>query len=184
MILPFHIIEMLKRKSGNDLRSAPSCKLLALDIESKTGAHIGITTLKRLLGFVDDDRKAYQSTLDIIAAYLGFHHWGELEAVQDNGNSGFDSIVREVRSERLPVGEYVRVAYLPDRSVLFRHLGNGHYRIVESQNSKLQPLDEADIQSFILGYPLLASHVWCERQDIGPFTAGGVGGITALELDT
>lgn len=180
MNLPFHIIEMLKRKSGNDLRSASSCEYLALDIESKTGSRIGATTLKRLLGFVDDDRKAYRSTLDIIAAYLGFRDWPSLSAVDDAGNSGFDSIVREVRSDSLAVGEFVRVAYLPDRNVLFRHLGAGRYRVVESRNSKLQPLDEVCVQSFVLGYPLLVSHVWRNGHDLGPFTAGGVGGITEL----
>lgn len=51
MKLPFHIIQLLKRKSGNDLRLPSDCEFLSLDIESKTGILIGATTLKRLLGF-------------------------------------------------------------------------------------------------------------------------------------
>ena len=90
MTLPFHIVEMLKQRSGNDLHLPSSCQQLALDIERKTGAHIGVTTLKRLLGFVADDRKTYESTLDIIARYLGFAHWQQLSELQGDGNSGFD----------------------------------------------------------------------------------------------
>ena len=53
MKLPFHIIQLLKRKSGNDLRQPSDCEFLFLDIESKTGVHIGATTLKRLVGFAE-----------------------------------------------------------------------------------------------------------------------------------
>ena len=33
--------EMLKRKSGNDLRLPSDCELLSLDIQGKTGVRIG-----------------------------------------------------------------------------------------------------------------------------------------------
>ncbi|MBO6188751.1 MAG: hypothetical protein J6O23_09675, partial [Prevotella sp.] len=64
MKLPFHIIQLLKRKSGSDLRLPSDCELLSLDIESKTGVRIGATTLKRLLGFAQDERQPHTSTLD------------------------------------------------------------------------------------------------------------------------
>ena len=51
MRLPFHIVQLLKEKAGSDLRLPSDCEFLSLDIESKTGVHIGATTLKRLVGF-------------------------------------------------------------------------------------------------------------------------------------
>ena len=54
MKLPFHIVQLLKDKSVNDLRQPSDCEFLSLDIESKTGVRIGSTTLKRLLGFAQD----------------------------------------------------------------------------------------------------------------------------------
>ena len=53
MRLPFHIIQLLKEKLGKDLRLPSDCEFLALDIESKTGEHIGVNTMKRLLGFIN-----------------------------------------------------------------------------------------------------------------------------------
>lgn len=79
MKLPFHVIELLKRKSENDLRLPSDCELLALDILSKTGVRIGATTLKRLLGFAHDERQPHTSTLDAIARYLDFAHWEGLK---------------------------------------------------------------------------------------------------------
>ena len=66
MKLPFHIIEQMKRKSGNDLRLPSDCEYLSLDILGKTGVRIGATTLKRLLGFAPDERTPHASTLDAI----------------------------------------------------------------------------------------------------------------------
>ena len=83
MKLPFNVIELLKRKSGSDLRLPSDCQLLSLDIEGRTGVHVGATTLKRLLGFVPDERVPHQTTLDIIAQYLGYAHWEELTNIED-----------------------------------------------------------------------------------------------------
>lgn len=46
MRISFHILQLLKEKSGSDLRQPSDCEYLSLDIESKTGVHIGSTTLK------------------------------------------------------------------------------------------------------------------------------------------
>ena len=87
MRLPFHIVQLLKDKSANDLRQLSDCEFLSLDIESKTGVRIGSTTLKRLLGFAQDERSPHASTLDAIARYLGYAHWDELKDIEDKGNS-------------------------------------------------------------------------------------------------
>ena len=91
MKLPFHIIQQLKEKSGNELRLPSDCEFLSLDIESKTGVRIGATTLKRLLGFAQDERTPHASTLDAIARYLGNAHWDELSRIEDKGNSDFEA---------------------------------------------------------------------------------------------
>ena len=83
MRLSFHIIKLLKEKSGNQLRQPSDCENLSLDIESKTRVRIGATTLKRLLGFAHDERTPHASTLDAIAHYLGYAHWEELLLIED-----------------------------------------------------------------------------------------------------
>lgn len=182
MKLPFHIIEMLKEKSGNDLRLPSDCEFLSLDIESKTGVRIGATTLKRLVGFAQDERTPHTSTLDVIARYLGYAHWEELSRIEDSGNSGFDSSDEEVRSADLQNGVCVEITYLPDRMVRMQYQGNQHYRIIESSNSKLQVDDEVEIQNFVLHHPLLVLNVWRNGESLGQFTAGRVSGISSIKL--
>ena len=137
MRLPFHIIQLLKEKSGNALRIPSDCEYLSLDIESKTGVRIGATTLKRLVGFAQDEREPHTSTLDAIARYLGYAHWEELSQIEDKGNSDFSSSDEEIRSADLQPDAQVEIAYLPDRRLKLQYLGNQRYCVVESKNSKL-----------------------------------------------
>ena len=182
MKLPFHILQLLKEKSGSDLRLPSDCEFLSLDIESKIGVHIGATTLKRLVGFAQDERTPHTSTLDAIARYLGYAHWNELSKIDDNGNSDFDTSDEEVRSADLQPGACVEITYLPDRLVRMQYLGNHHYHITKSQNSKLQVDDEVEILNFVLHHPLLVLNVWRGGESLGQFTAGRISGLSSIKL--
>ena len=182
MKLPFHVIELLKRKSANDLHLPSDCELLSLDIQGKTGVRIGATTLKRLLGFAQDERTPHASTLDAIARYLGYAHWEELAKIEDQGNSDFNSSDDEFRSADLQVGKVVEIAYLPDRVVTLRDLGNNRYKVEQSQNSKLQADDEVEILNFVLHHPLLVVQVWRNGESLGQFTAGRVSGLSSIKV--
>ena len=182
MKLPFHIVEMLKRKSGSGLRQPSDCEILSLDIESKTGVRIGATTLKRLVGFAQDERTPHTSTLDAIARYLGYAHWDELSKIEDNGNSDFETPDDEVRSADLQTGACVEITYLPDRRLILEYLGNNRYQVTASENSKLQKGDEVEILNFVLHHPLLVVNVWRDGESLGQFTAGRVSGLSSIKL--
>ena len=182
MKLPFHIIQLLKEKSGNELRQPSDCEFLSLDIESKTGVRIGATTLKRLLGFAQDERTPHTSTLDAIARYLGYAHWEELSKIEEKGNSDFSTSDEEIRSADLKPGVNIEITYLPDRKVRMQYLSNQRYRIVESENSKLLVDDEVEILSFVLHHPLLVLNVWRNGESLGQFTAGRVSGLSSIKI--
>ena len=182
MRIPFHIIELLKRKSGSDLRLPSDSEILSLDIQSKTGVRIGATTLKRLLGFASDERTPHATTLDAIACYLGYAHWDELMKIEDKGNSDFGSSDEEVRSADLQVGNEVEITYLPDRRVVMAYLGNNRYKVQQSQNSKLLAGDEVEILNFVLHHPLLVVQVWRNGKSLGQFTAGRISGLSSVKV--
>ena len=182
MRLPFHVIQLLKQKCGNELRQPSDCEILSLDIEGRTGVHIGATTLKRLIGFAQDERMPHASTLDVIARYLGFAHWEELTKIEDRGNSDFNSSDDEVRSADLQAGMLVEITYLPDRVVTLKYLGNNRYRVEQSLNSKLQTGDEVEILNFVLHHPLLVVQVWRNGESLGQFTAGRVSGLSSIRI--
>lgn len=172
---------MLRHRSGSELRLPSDCERLALDIESKTGVHLGATTLKRLLGLSSDERTPHTSTLDIIAQYLGFDHWEALSQLEAGANSDFDSISSELRTDDIEIGTHITVYYLPDRTVELEYHGHNKYYVTRSANSKLHEGDYLEIDHFVPRYPLLIKHVWRDDKDLGPFTAGRTGGLTSIE---
>ena len=164
------------------MRIPSDCEYLSLDIESKTGVRIGATTLKRLVGFAQDEREPHTSTLDAIARYLGYAHWEELSQIEDKGNSDFDTPDEEIRSADLQPDVNVEIAYLPDRRLKLQYLGDQRYRVVESENSKLWVGDEVEIQNFVLHHPLFVSEVIRKGASLGPFTAGRISGLSYMKV--
>ena len=66
------IIEKIKKRSKLLFDKAGDFDLLSMYVFNETGRTIGVTTLKRLFNYVDDDRKASDYTLNTIAIYLGY----------------------------------------------------------------------------------------------------------------
>ena len=173
---PF-VIELLRERSGCPLRVSADCEQLALDIASATNEHIGVNTLKRLLGFIADERSPRTSTLDVIARYLGYEHWDALRIYDEQTeNSAFDD-----RDEYLTCffkpGQMVYVSYLPNRTVEMEYLGNSRFRVLSRENSKLMVGDELTVTHLVRNYPLMATDVIRNGTNLGSFTAGKAQGI-------
>ena len=112
---------------------------------------------------------------------MDYAHWDELTKIEDSGNSDFDAPDDELRSADLQPGATIEITYLPDRKVTFEYLGDNHYRVTASENSKLQMGDKVEIHHFVLHHPLLVVNVWRERKTLGQFTAGRVSGLSSIK---
>ena len=159
--------------------------LLSESIFSETGEHLSRNTLARLLGLYPEDVDPRRGTLDIIAKYLGYESFEELDQIILKGNSSFlpDEDVEDVLSDQLPVGSTVVLTYKPDRELTLLYKGEEVYTVTKSVNSKLRNGDICVIRQFLQGYPLQVLQV--KRGDVclGRFTAGErQGGINIKEI--
>lgn len=178
MKLSPYIKELLSKQCGRDIATAADCTLVALDIESKTGEHVGVNTLKRLLGFIDDEREPRLSTLNIIARYLNQDCWPTLKLLDDNaGNSDFNDTLTELHAAQLKPGAMIEITYLPNRRLVIKCQGNNSFVVVESENGKLRVGDTLHLDHLVRGYPLLVSEVVRGGTSLGTFTAGKAQGI-------
>lgn len=177
MKLSPYITELLREKSGVEIRLSRDCELLALDVESVTGEHIGVNTMKRLLGFIADERRPRTSTLDIVARYLGYANWDALRLMDENSsNSAFDDR-DEYLACYLEKGQQVHISYPPIRTLTIENQGDNHFLVLESENSKLQKGDLLTLTHIVRGYPLLVAEVMRDGRSLGAFTAGKAQGI-------
>jgi len=179
MILPSHIITLIENHCGRKVTRPADCEFVALDIESVTGEHIGVNTIKRLLGFINDERNPRKTTLDIIARYLGCNGW---EAMNERESAVATSAFvqgerKEVMVRTLEAGKRIKISYPPNRVVTVEYLGENLFKVVESRNSKLLAGDILTITHIIYRYPLLVSKVVRDGRDLGAFTASEGPGI-------
>ena len=158
--------------------------ILMYDIKSVTGESVGLNTLKRMFGFIESNREARISTLDVMARYAGYRSWAEiLTAIGAEGDSGFEDSDDEFCSDELPVKAVVEFEYCPDRRVVLVHEDEeDKFVVVESINSKLRCNDVVFIKYFQLHYPLYADNVIRDGKMLGKFAAGKTSGLTRVEL--
>ncbi|MBR1474321.1 MAG: hypothetical protein IJ724_05005 [Muribaculaceae bacterium] len=178
MIFSPIILDLLTDKCGADLSAPAGAEVLCLDIERVTGQQLGVNTIKRLLGLLDDDRLPRQSTLDIVARYLGFPGWNTLILFANNiSDSAFGPSDDQLRTMLMPAGQLIEMTWDPNRRVRMLCLGDGHFRVVSNENSKLRVGDEMVIPIVVRNYPLYAHDVMRDGEKLMDYSAGRKRGV-------
>ena len=181
--LPAAIKTEIERAYGYPLKYPADCHRLALSIRNSLNETIGVTTLKRILGFVSDVKEPRLSTLDILAKYCGFSDYDEMKRkVADGGDSDFEKDP-DILSTSLAPGSIIGFEYLPDRKVTLRYIGNAEFEVLASEKGSLRKGDIVSVSCFIDGLPLIVSRVVRDGSDLGRYIAGKVSGIMNLYLD-
>ena len=181
--LPAAIKAEIERAYGQPIRYPADCERLALRIRETLNETIGVTTLKRLFGFVNDVKDPRMSTLDILARFCGFENYDQMKCkVAEEGDSDFEKKA-DILSSSLCEGAVVCFEYLPDRKVKLLYLGNSRFKVVESINGSLRKNDIITVTEFNLHFPLAVSNVKRNGENLGKYTAGKISGITSLYLE-
>lgn len=66
------VIQLLSAKSGLKLNDTSHCAQLVRSIEESTHEHLGVNTMKRLLGFIPDERSPSSLHSECIGTLSGF----------------------------------------------------------------------------------------------------------------
>jgi len=182
MVFNSQIIEMLKSRSGLAFDKAKDFELLCESIFKETDRTIGVTTLKRLLGYISDERNANEYTLNTIAIYLGYKSWDNLSAtLRIDSDWNFEDEIYYV--DDLTPGMRLRAKYL-NRTVVFEVIsfkGGNALRVVDAQNSSLKKDDVLILNQLKKGDILEAKTVY-RGSDIGNYrTNGELNEVTVLE---
>lgn len=115
------------------------------------------TTLMRLWGYVDEEVTPRKGTLDILSRFLGYQDW---ESYQENASLPKEQQSSPVMSRKLNVnsdlyiGERLRLTWQPDRVCDVEYLGELSFRVIASENTRIQPGDTFQCSLIIEGEPL------------------------------
>lgn len=177
------IKEMIIKRFDAPLIYPQQCEALSKDIREVTGQTLGVTTLKRMFGFVKGAASPRRASLDIIAQYLGFNDYDALcmSIGHDIDISDF-AVIDCLTSDDLEPGESVCLTYDPGRRILIEYLGENIYEVKESVGSKLMVGDKLIIAGFYVGFNLLITDIERAGSHLGPYRAAKRGGLTSVEI--
>ena len=181
------LIKLLSEKAGRDVTTAFGSDWLCRDIESKTGEMLSLNTVKRITGVIDNrgedrDLHARRYTLDIVARYLGYKDFQELESALNDNSSSFRKSDKLLDMTSLPRDCKVDIGWLPDRKITLGNRGDGWFEVEVSQNSKLRSGDLLNIYQVMQDYPLFVKEVIRDGVSLGSYTAAEDRGVTSIEL--
>ena len=161
MVLNNEIIDGLKEKSNLSLDKAKDFTVLSASILEETNRYMGVTTIKRLLGYINDCRKTNEYTLNTIAIYLGCKSWNELcSSLRIDSDWNFED--ERVYVSDLEIGKLVSVIYW-NRKVTFEVVdfkGNKALKVTKVLNSSLKVNDILVIDYLEVGKILEAKEVY------------------------
>lgn len=181
MILSKQIQNLIQTRFGLPIERPSQFEALAGDIFQHTGDMLGVNTLKRLFGLLPEVRTS-QTTLNIIARYLGWDNWTMLQAAMDGSNSDFGTNERICLADRIEPQTRIVVTYSPNRTVELQKQADGRFRVTQCQGGKLQTGDLLEIDCLAYGYPFVVKEVWRNGVSLGSYVGGKEGGILHFAL--
>ena len=178
-----YLMSLAEKKFRKSIETSTDFTSLATEIEEKTKERISSSTLKRIWGYVNMTSIPRQSTLDILARYIGHRNYKTF--CDDLKNS---SAIRSmffssefINASDLTPESIVEIGWNPNRIVTLKYLGDNKFEVKSSINSKLREGDRFETSSFIKGSPLYLARIIRGDECTLPYMAGKQGGLTHLK---
>ncbi|MDD3138067.1 MAG: hypothetical protein PHX08_03730 [Lachnospiraceae bacterium] len=173
MILNTDIINRIKELSHLNFEQTKDFETLSHIVTSATGRSMGVTTLKRLMGYIHDERKTNKYTLNTLAIYLGAKSW-ENYIESNNIDSEWQFNDDTIYVNSLQIGTNLLVKYL-DREIslkVYLYEQKKTLLVTSVKNSSLKVDDILFIDQLKKGNQIMASKV-VRGKDIGNYKTKG-----------
>lgn len=139
------------------MRTPRDFEFLRSRIYARTHQLVSSTTLKRLWGYLEGDVNTRTSTLDILSQFLGYQSWQHYQQQAEQSPAQQSDLIMTERltvDEQLDEGDRLRLTWLPDRVCDIEYLGDLRFRVVRSEQTRLQAGDTFKCAVMIAGEPL------------------------------
>lgn len=185
-------LESLVQITNSNLGYVPSTPAefnnLSSQIFMKTKAHISVSSLKRMWGYVKYENFPSRTTLNILARFNDFKDWESFqkeitfEAVSDkDSSSGFvDGSL--LNANALNVGDEIVAKWDNGKECTLQYISYLRFKVIEAKNIKLQKDDICTINSICIGLPLVVSNIQRGGIIIPAYIGAKFGGVRQCTL--
>lgn len=179
--LRLDIEESVKRK----IRTPYDFEFLTGAIWERLHENISPTTLKRLWGYIEGADTTRRTTLCLLAKFLGYADWeAYLDALNHREGVESEAFMGEgVHTADLEKGQLVEVAWLPNRTAVFRYLGVGKFEVVKAENAKIHQGDSFRCSFMLVGQPMYLDDLQqVGREEPVNYVAGSKNGLSKVKI--
>lgn len=163
---------------GRTMRSHGDFLWLSEKIFNRMRIYVSHTTLKRLWGYIDEGVQPRESTLDVLARFMGYADYGAYCQCGDREPESNPVMSRRlVPADELTAGDTVVLSWLPDRECSALYLGDGKFRVEKSVNTRLTAGTTFECQLFVEGEPLYLNNVDLGARNLTAYVCGKKNGI-------
>ncbi len=176
--------QMVEESVSRKMKTPADFQFLTGIIQERCKETLGVTTLKRIWGYIDGYDTTRYSTLSVLARCVGFRDWDDFLANHNrNGESSNPVLGLSLFPKDIPVGGVVFIAWAPDRRVTLEYLGDSRFEVLKSENSKLKAGDTFHCTCFIIGEPLYLDDYVRDGKAPTLFVVGNKGGLTEVRRE-
>ena len=172
----------VEERFGKPLMVHADFLLLVAAIEKEQRQHISESTLERVWGY---STRGYDTvslhTLDLLSAYAAGESWDKFcKRIDGECDSAMFS-TENITTDKLSVGDCLRIGWLPNRVCQIRYLGNNRFVAEHCENSKMREGDTFSCLQFSLGKEAILAD-FCQDNTSSPQTyiIGKKHGLTLL----
>lgn len=147
---------------GRRIKTPKDFDTLRERIFGRLGILVSATTLKRVWGYLPGDVETRESTLDILARFIGYGDWAyyRLHRMENRDPESNPVMSRSLDvSGCLKPGDTVTLTWQPDRICRVRYLGDMEFEVEWSRHTRLQAGDRFRCAHIIEGEPLYLDHL-------------------------
>jgi len=177
--------ELLKKEVehvvGHELREARDFEELSQLLLKGTRERLSPTTLKRFWGYLKNENvQTRPHTLDVLVRFVGYKSYEDFyENASDTAEpqSGITATERVSASE-LRWGQKLVIRWLPDRRIVVKHQGDGHFVVLEAEHTKLNVGDTFVCHLMLQREPLYLDQLVHDNMPPTTYVAGQRNGVT------
>lgn len=168
---------------GRPLRTPADFNELSTLISETNHERLGVSTLKRIWGYVKSDFAPTYSTLSVLSRYAGYRDWHhfciQLSGAYDSNFSDEGIVV----SANLCEGVRIAVEWPIDKSCVLRKIGNPSlFAVMEAENIKLKPGDTCSIEYIAVGEKFIAVNCQRNGHSLGTYIGARREGVSEISI--
>ena len=170
--IPPRVYTALSEKIRQNVCTPAGAEALAIDIESITGIHLGVNTVKRFVGVIQSVWPPNKRTLDAIAAYLDYPDYKTM----NDGRLYYSSRYSPrgdimIDMEKFNLGATIEIKWTPNSRIVLFHKEKGMFEVKESKNCMLESGDILTLTQLAKGYLFIAENVCRGEENLGMYSA-------------